>query len=97
MSLVVCVPYHTIPYLTIPWFEYHPMLYVFCRQYRLDVTGKLVHGKNTVAFVFKSSAEEAVRRAKAYPYKVPYVAVRRCSPDPCLPFPSGDLSVENFD
>lgn len=35
-----------------------------------------MEGKNTLTFVFKSSAEEAVRRAKAYPYKVPYVAVR---------------------
>eukprot|EP00884_Botryococcus_braunii_P007790 jgi/Botrbrau1/17011/Bobra.49_2s0069.1 len=51
------------------------------RQYRLDVTGRLLEGKNTLTFVFKSSAEEAVRRAKAYPYKVPYVAQPGALPD----------------
>lgn len=56
----------------------------FCnRQYRLDVTGKLLVGKNSLQFVFKSPAEEAVRRAGKYPYKVPYVAVRPPTPDVC--------------
>lgn len=50
------------------------------RQYRLDVTGKLAEGKNTLQFIFKSPAEEAVRRAGKYPYKVPYVAVRPSLP-----------------